>query len=119
MTDTKAPELLPCPFCGGEAEYISYPNIHLVHCFSCGLEMDAQIETKAEAITAWNTRTDTAKDKRIAELEAEIKILNRVIADIDERLCCDGTDCGCRGSTKAEQARHYIELEAHKAENDK
>lgn len=57
-----------------------------------------------------------ALSTRVEELERESEILNRVIADIDERLCCDGTDCGCRGSTKAEQARHYIIQEALKAE---
>jgi hypothetical protein len=46
----------------------------------------------------------------------EIEVLRRVIAAIDEKLCCDGRDCGCRGSTKAEEAEHYIRKELQQNE---
>lgn len=34
----------------------------------------------------------------------------------DERLCCDGRDCGCMGSTVHQQAEHYARAAIAKAE---
>ena len=56
-------ELLPCPFCGGEAEIESIEwiepalNLHGAKCKHCGAE-SAVGETKALAIGAWNTRAE-------------------------------------------------------------
>ncbi len=33
----------------------------------------------------------------------------------DERLCCDGRDCGCMGSTVHQQAEHYARAAIAKA----
>jgi Lar family restriction alleviation protein len=59
MTTTQAEEreLLPCPFCGGDAQtdFIEHIFSYLIECYVC----DAQgpiCETKEEAIAAWNTR---------------------------------------------------------------
>lgn len=61
------PELLPCPFCGGEAECYEYAhppeNFHQratlylwrVRCRSCYLGGDG-IRKQSEAIAAWNRR---------------------------------------------------------------
>lgn len=49
-------ELLPCPFCGGEAE-IRGDSVLFVQCAKCGTRYgDRYYATKAEAIAAWNTR---------------------------------------------------------------
>ncbi|MBR5874833.1 MAG: Lar family restriction alleviation protein [Oscillospiraceae bacterium] len=58
----KNKELLPCPFCGGEAEMFPM-NIkpqygYWVVCSNCGAEQP-QYKTKEESIKAWNTRTNT------------------------------------------------------------
>ena len=64
-----APDLLPCPFCGGPA------SIHKgmqafddfeVHCDPCGMcgpnfgSMGETLTPKEDAIAAWNTRADLA-----------------------------------------------------------
>ena len=51
--------LLPCPFCGGIAETNVYgaTGAWEIVC-SCGAEMNRLVYTEAEAIEAWNTRTE-------------------------------------------------------------
>ena len=47
--------LKACPFCGGHDFDISVPFYAFVRCLGCGSE-GPPLDTKAEAITAWNTR---------------------------------------------------------------
>ena len=52
-------ELLPCPFCGGEARLImSSPDWFFPACMNreCACDWTDSYPTKAEAIEAWNTR---------------------------------------------------------------
>lgn len=58
MTDTVPQELLNCPFCGGAARYQRNPY-HEVCCDACDFVGPAR-GTRADAIAAWNRRTDTA-----------------------------------------------------------
>ena len=55
-------ELLPCPFCGGEAVFhdcLRPPETFpcRVYCDNCWAEVGGY-STKAEAIAAWNTRAE-------------------------------------------------------------
>ena len=54
-------DLLPCPFCGGDAVAITGPVQTLwgVTCLRCACWFDDRAPTDAAAITAWNTRTPT------------------------------------------------------------
>lgn len=57
MTSEKAPELLPCPFCGGEAEFEWIGTTRysvIVTCADCGCSLENG-ETFKHG-TAWNTR---------------------------------------------------------------
>lgn len=50
-------QLKKCPFCGGEAEINLLLSNYCVTCTECmGSIFPAKGMTKAEAITAWNTR---------------------------------------------------------------
>lgn len=55
-------ELLPCPFCGGEADLIDMSDAYERECWvahQCPSGASAETysyETAAEAIAAWNTR---------------------------------------------------------------
>lgn len=57
---TKNDKLLPCPFCGGEAEFNDTSSTW-VRCAECGAETQCQIEKK-DAAQLWNRR----------ELEADV-----------------------------------------------
>ena len=55
----KNKELLPCPFCGGEAEVLDYPEVkaYCVACLECGVET-LIYSSKEKVIKNWNTRTN-------------------------------------------------------------
>lgn len=60
-------ELKPCPFCGGEAEYIYEMPYNAVECTKCNalgktiVDSYEQQDGKAEAIEAWNRRAEDGK----------------------------------------------------------
>lgn len=59
---TNAKELLPCPFCGGEARhYAPGPTDHHIECRSCSADVSGYME-EAVAAEAWNTRTASGDD---------------------------------------------------------
>ncbi|NSZ73300.1 hypothetical protein G6L74_06025 [Agrobacterium tumefaciens] len=50
------------------------------------------------------------------ELLLALQELLEAYSKPDERLCCDGRDCGCMGSTVHQQAEHYARVAIAKAE---
>ncbi|MBL4768118.1 MAG: Lar family restriction alleviation protein [Rhodobacteraceae bacterium] len=74
MTDTpNTPELLPCPFCGGDAELQVPENddvkLAIVMCMKC-YSVGSEQFTDNQAITAWNTRTPPQAPDDQAQLKA-------------------------------------------------
>jgi HAMP domain-containing protein len=115
MTDReKALEaaLLPCPFCGGDADLDYYHNENSdgggrgkVVCVECGADQcgedfgwmtDAadKAASKAQAVAAWNTRADTAEVLRLRDelasgsfyKESDIDAMQDEIARLREAL---------------------------------
>lgn len=102
MTD----KLLPCPFCGGEAH--TYKNnlwhVGCEHAHNNCVTMSAFV-TEAEAIAAWNARAD---DKRIAELELEVKAKDSYI---QHKLGLQGLDHYQRRIAELEEAFDALKVQ--------
>jgi len=71
---TNQPEIKPCPFCGGEAEF--YPNDiegeeNWVECCNakCQATNGYVRRTPEEALSAWNTRTEPAAPAPLPDVE--------------------------------------------------
>lgn len=71
-------ELLPCPFCGGEAtvERMGHNGYYFVACAGLNCCDSALADTEAEAITAWNTRAERTC-KNVNEWRDENYVLHR------------------------------------------
>ncbi len=90
-------ELKPCPFCGGKAEASSGPGTTFcsVHCFDCGVAMDAikPAHYLPRVIAAWNRRTESSE---LSAAKASITEKDELLAMIKEKAaksrCRDG--CG-------------------------
>lgn len=65
-------ELLPCPFCGGEAEVNENSFIWVAQCQTCG-GSTGLLDTEAEAIAAWNTRYHSEFEETVIKAWEEIK----------------------------------------------
>lgn len=65
--DIQPEPLLPCPFCGGEAELTEEP-FWLVKCTNCGCGTDAKL-SEFDAIDAWQARSGYNKTQRIKPIK--------------------------------------------------
>jgi len=65
-------KLIPCPFCGGEAQIEKTvphlnPTQYFGHCLTCRIESDLY-DTEEEAIKAWNKRVAFEDGGLVGEL---------------------------------------------------
>lgn len=76
-------KLLPCPFCGGEAEvncYVSASTISVffVSCRECGCRQAVSISKEA-VVNAWNTRKPM--ERIVEQLEEELELAEKQIEE--------------------------------------
>ena len=101
-------ELLPCPFCGGEAEivegmYSSFQEGYAIRCHHCVLTLGASgrlgecyewscsFATEAEAIAAWNTRAE--RTCKVVQVEVDINDYNGVTFHTERWNECSVCEC--------------------------
>lgn len=99
MTETKTvpiePDLLPCPFCGGDARLISDggsgigSTVACNHCHICGHDYDKSnssgLDFDTAAVKAWNTRA-APPDNTVQELRGQVAELVKALEDADELI---------------------------------
>lgn len=71
MSEARAHGLLPCPFCGGEAELFDGGSYATIRCQSCVAQIDRCLSSDdaAAVTTAWNTRAALDTHKPQGETE--------------------------------------------------
>lgn len=69
MTDSQAPELLPCPFCGSEARLLGGPDAQETYSIWCKNQrgkrhhLDCGTMDRTRAVNEWNRRAQDALDR--------------------------------------------------------
>ncbi len=115
MTDIEKQKLLPCPFCGGEAQENWSYDLYIISCdTACS---DKAEYTKELAYKTWNTRAQsaellTANDKinlLKAALEKCYNLLHKVFF---------GEDKGCMGMAESVDAYEAAKEVLQKGDNN-
>lgn len=90
MTDNLVPsqDLLPCPFCGGEANFQEeHANHWRVVCMSCGVRHTALVVREADPrpklVAAWNTRADLAASRSPVQSSELVEKLTKALPILD------------------------------------
>ena len=88
MTDrARLPELLPCPFCGGESVVYSV-DFRNVRCNNCWCRTEPGDADKATA--EWNRRADLRRESAATEGAGWVSVEERLPKSEDAVLVCAG-----------------------------
>ena len=70
-------ELKPCPFCGGEAEYLNSETSEWVECSKCGAKGEIELwGTSGNCVYKnWNTRTESTELEQLRKERDELERL--------------------------------------------
>lgn len=115
---TQAPELKPCPFCGGAPELGYFAMTPNIHCPVCRYEIDGDAEEKpldvsqaSKLVERWNTRAvlppTPAEAMRCPEVAELVEAMRNAIVAIDAEY--DGPDDHGRYSTRERAALSALE----------
>jgi len=90
MTDNRTTELLPCPFCGGEAEFQMFDNVCNVVCSNChiGTRFES-LDFHEQVVEAWNTRAELGSGMLTAEQAMAIAGKHQPDYCSDTHVCFD------------------------------
>jgi len=110
-------QLAACPFCGvpmlsAEAQ-VSDGDFggFLVWCDNCGAE-GPTAETEAEAIVAWNRRSDTAKAELVEARNAALEEAARIV--LSHAASADSIACNLPGRTDRIARQHFADAEMYR-----
>ena len=107
------PGLLPCPFCGGRAEFVAtqrrYDFTAAVECQSCGANTGPGGITRDEVVPRWNRRASTAvtADSAVSVVDLD-KVDDAVLAILSLSIIDD--EIGERPGIQAEDGFAYESL---------
>lgn len=106
MTNEQLDALLPCPFCGGEAQRdtlgpdeFGNEGGDVIECSTCGASSHVEFGRKEGLVSAWNRRTDTTLRARAEAAEADAERLAGALASVI---------AACRQARMTPKPRHGI-----------
>lgn len=93
---SEAERLLPCPFCGGEAEVErvgDYRQSHIIACTECGCRLETGEDAEWNRGNAWNTRAQSARMAALEDALREVHddLIMRAEFEGDEKIVAVGT----------------------------
>ena len=105
---TKTPELLPCPFCGGPADFQENECIGYAYCIQCLAKTDEFYSLrnnnwKEDAARDWNSRT------QCPECEKKKKAIEHISFHLEMVLCAMQAAYVEMCNTGADNAMRWIE----------
>lgn len=91
LQETPEQELLPCPFCGHEADGRGRFEDHTIvwHTLTCCTAHKCKIAGIAFTVDEWNTRSHAAQQETIKELVGSLNQCRTLLSALKHRDECD------------------------------